>query len=777
VRATNAASINTILPADPPIRLFLMINTFETGGSERQFTVLAQNLTPPQFETHLGCIKRRGPLAHNFPDAPQFPLGGSLFGWQSLRTRLSLSRHLRHNRIQLAHAFDFYANLTLIPAAKLARVPVVIGSHRQLGDLMTPAQFRAQAAAFRWCDAVVCNSQAAADRLIAAGLSPNKIAVIGNALPAEAFTAVPAALPKRPGALRVGMVARMNHRYKNHSGFLRIAAQVHQRMPNAEFLLVGDGPLRQELEREAASLGLGASAIFLGDRQDMPAVLASLDVAVLTSDSESLSNVILEAMAAGLPVVAYDVGGNSELLNHQRGAFIPADHEGSFADAVQKLLAHSALRQQLGRNGRQFAQENFSLDRVRQRYVELYATLLQKKRRRRVPYPSAYFAEGWETAPKLRTGGDFPASKEGSAKRLRVSIVAPSLRYVGGQAVQADLLMRLWQNDPDVEVRFLAVDPPLPGPLAWAERIPGLRTILREPIYFWHLWRGLKDVGIAHIFSASYWSFLLAPAPAWFFARLRGKKSIVNYRSGEARDHLQRFRSAKVVLSRVDKIVVPSGYLVDVFREFGLPAVVVPNLVDPSQFRYRERAPLRPRLVCTRGFSKYYSVDVVVKAFAEVKKEYSDAQLDLVGGGRLEGDVRKLVADMNLTGVNFTGVASRQEIGKHYDEADIFINASWLDNMPLSVIEAFAAGTPVVTTSPECMPYLVQHERSGLLSPVGDERALAANVIRLLRDPALAARLARNAHDEAQKYTWEAVRDQWLNVYCGLSSGHCGPGR
>ncbi len=128
------------------------------------------------------------------------------------------------------------------------------------------------------------------------------------------------------------------------------------------------------------------------------------------------------------------------------------------------------------------------------------------------------------------------------------------------------------------------------------------------------------------------------------------------------------------------------------------------QLVDLSQFRYRERAPLRPRLVCTRGFSKYYSVDVVVKAFAEVKKEYPEAQLDLVGGGRLEGDIRKLVADMNLTGVNFTGVASRQEIGKYYDEADIFINASWLDNMPLSVIEAFASGTPVVTTSPECMP-------------------------------------------------------------------------
>jgi len=387
VGATNAASINASRPADPPISLFLMINTFETGGSERQFTLLAQNIGAPAFQLHLGCVSHRGPLAAHFADVPQFPLGGSLFGWKSLRTRLSLSRHLRHHRVQVAHAFDFYANLTLIPAARFARVPVVIGSHRQLGDLMTPAQFRAQHAAFRWCDAVVCNSKAAADRLIATGLAPDKIAVIGNALPAEAFTATPALLPKRPGAARVGMVARMNHRYKNHSGFLRIAAQVHrniahQRMPDAEFVLVGDGPLRPELEKEASSLGLGASAIFLGDRQDMPAVLASLDVAVLTSDSESLSNVILEAMAAGLPVVAYSVGGNSELLSHQRGALIPAGNETSFADAVEKLLADSALREQLGRNARQFANENFSLDRVRQRYEELYVTLLQKMRRR-----------------------------------------------------------------------------------------------------------------------------------------------------------------------------------------------------------------------------------------------------------------------------------------------------------------------------------------------------------------------------------------------------------
>jgi len=367
--------------AHPPVSLFLMTNTFETGGSERQFVLLAQNLRPEYFQLHAGCIRRLGSFADGFGDVPEFRLGGSLYGWRSLATRLRLSRHLRRNRVQIAHAFDFYTNLTLVPAARLARVPVLIGSHRQLGDLLTPAQFRAQAEAFRWCDGVVCNSLAGANRLAAAGLSRDKLFVIGNALPAEAFLAAPAALPRRPGVLRVGMVARMNARYKNHSGFLRVAARIHQPLPEIEFLLAGDGPLRPEVEQEAQTLGLGAHVLFLGDRRDIPSVLASMDVAVLTSDSEGLSNVILEAMAASVPVVAYDVGGNAELVNEQRGALVAAGDETGFADAVERILVESSLRQQLGLNARKFAEETFSLERVRNRYEELYAALLRKKGR------------------------------------------------------------------------------------------------------------------------------------------------------------------------------------------------------------------------------------------------------------------------------------------------------------------------------------------------------------------------------------------------------------
>lgn len=378
--ATNAARITTKHSTHPPISLFLMINTFETGGSERQFAVLARNASPDRFEVHLGCVNPRGELAGEIGEVAAFPLGQSLFGWKSLRARLKLRRYFLENRVKVAHAFDFYANLTMIPAARLARVPVVIGSHRQLGDLMTPAQFRAQAAAFRFCDAVVCNSLAGADRLAAAGLAREKLVVIGNALPAAAFEAAMPALARISGRLRVGMVARMNAHYKNHAGFLRIAREVHSRVPEVEFVLAGDGPLRPEIERQAAVLGLGERSTFLGDRRDVPAVLASLDVAVLTSDSEGLSNVILEAMAANLPVVAYNVGGNAELVNEQRGALVAAGNESEFANAICGLLSDAERRQTLGANARQFAQTNFGLDRVCRQYEELYSRLLERKR-------------------------------------------------------------------------------------------------------------------------------------------------------------------------------------------------------------------------------------------------------------------------------------------------------------------------------------------------------------------------------------------------------------
>src|ERR1700722_16402329 len=397
--------------------IFLMINSLETGGTERQFVEIARAMKNDGSRVELGCLQKKGPFLDGLGELYQSPLGGSLYGLRSLRSRWQLVRHLQKSHFGGAHAFDFYANLMLIPAAKLARVPVVIGSHRQLGDLLTAKQFHAQLAMFRLCDRVVCNSGAAADRLAQAGLPERKLVVVGNGLPASAFAETAPALARCEGVLRVGMIARMNAAYKNHSMFLRAAARAHRKFSNLEIVLVGDGPLRPELEREAADLGLQGSVIFLGDRRDISAAFACMDVSVVPSISESLSNVMLESMAAGVPVVATAVGGNIELASDGRALLVPPEDEEALAAGLEKVLADQGLRAEMGRRARRFAQENFSMEQVRRQYLGVYAEVLAGKGKNF----------------NKTAGRNLKANPSRAGSRIRVAVVAPSLSYVGGQ--------------------------------------------------------------------------------------------------------------------------------------------------------------------------------------------------------------------------------------------------------------------------------------------------------------------------------------------------------
>ncbi len=358
--------------------IFLMTETLQTGGTERQFSLAARALQQ-EFDVHLGCVSRSGSFVEEVGDIAEFPTGSSMFGPTALRSGRALKQHLRDQGVVLAHAFDFYTNLMLVPAARAARVPVVIGSQRQLGDLLSPAKRWVQSTAFRLCDAVVCNCQAAADLLHSHGLSTSKLVVIPNYVPTEAFAQAAPALPKNPGTVRIGMVARMNHAVKNHPLLLRAFAAVAKRYP-VELVLAGDGPLKPSLEQLAGNLGINDRVLFLGDRRDIPAVLASLDIAVLTSDSEALSNAILESMAAELPVVATRVGGNVELVEEGKTGmlFTPGSTE-QLAAAFELLIRSPELRRQLGHEGRSRVIADYHMDVVLKQFRTLYETLLKEK--------------------------------------------------------------------------------------------------------------------------------------------------------------------------------------------------------------------------------------------------------------------------------------------------------------------------------------------------------------------------------------------------------------
>jgi glycosyltransferase involved in cell wall biosynthesis len=351
------------------------------------------------------------------------------------------------------------------------------------------------------------------------------------------------------------------------------------------------------------------------------------------------------------------------------------------------------------------------------------------------------------------------------SERLRVAFVAPSLEILGGQAVQANRLLSAWRGDPDIEAWLVPVNPEPPRLLRFARRIKYLRTVVNELTYLPLLVREIARADVLHVFSASYSSFLLAPLPAMLIGRAMGKPVVLNYRSGEAPDNLQGSAIARRTIKRVDKNIVPSRFLVDVFRGFGIDATVVPNIVDLERFRFRERTPLRPRLVSTRNFEALYNVAATIRAFKIVQDRWPEASLTLVGGGGQESDLRALVAELGLRHVSFVGRVSPEAIAGYYAANDIYIQSPNIDNMPTSVLEAFASGLPVVSTEAGGVPAILTHGVHGLLAPLADYDTLGRHVLRLLADPDYARALARTAFATCDGCTWPKVRDQWVRAY------------
>ncbi|HJR41093.1 MAG TPA: glycosyltransferase family 4 protein [Gemmatimonadaceae bacterium] len=354
-----------------------------------------------------------------------------------------------------------------------------------------------------------------------------------------------------------------------------------------------------------------------------------------------------------------------------------------------------------------------------------------------------------------------------TSRRVRVCLVAPSMDILGGQSVQARLLLERLRDSPHVSVSLLPINPRLPPGLRWLQRIKYVRTVVTSIAYVASLLRRLPACDVVHAFSASYWSFVLAPLPAMVIARMYGKRVVLNYHSGQAEDHFTRWRRVVMPAMRLPhEIVVPSGYLVAVFARFGLRARALPNFVETEELPFRARTPLRPVLLANRNFEPHYNVSCVLRAFAMVRSRRPDARLIVAGDGSERELLRSLTRELKLEGVEFTGPVSPARMAELYEASDIYVNASDIDNMPLSILEAFASGLPVVTTDAGGIPYVVTHERTALMVPRGDASGLALAVLRLLDDEVLAQRLIASGRAECDaRYTWRAVRSQWEEFY------------
>ena len=376
--------------------------------------------------------------------------------------------------------------------------------------------------------------------------------------------------------------------------------------------------------------------------------------------------------------------------------------------------------------------------------------------------------KGAQTQIEPDSAGSFGAA----AQSLRILIVAPSFDILGGQAVQAARLINGLKSEPSLEIGFLPINPRLPGVLRKLQSIKYVRTIVTSIWYVARLLARVRGYDVIHVFSASYFSFLLAPTPAILIGKLYGKKVVLNYHSGEAEDHLRRWRSAISTIRLADEIAVPSEYLVRVFSQFGLHAQAIFNTIEGFQFR--ERQPLRPVFLSNRNLEPHYGVDCVLRAFGAIQHSFPEARLTVAGDGSQRRSLEQLSQELDLRNVAFTGQIAHENVAALYADADIFLNGSEIDNQPLSLLEAFACGLPVVTTNAGGISYIVTHERTGLLVERGHYAAMAREAIRLIGDATLAGCLTRQAREECRKYRWEAVRDQWLSLYQSLAKNNVG---
>lgn len=350
---------------------------------------------------------------------------------------------------------------------------------------------------------------------------------------------------------------------------------------------------------------------------------------------------------------------------------------------------------------------------------------------------------------------------------IRVCLVAPGF-MTGGQAVEARTLLEGFAEDPEVHVELQPIDPKLPTFLA---AIPGLRTLCRMPLYHVGLLRRILRADVVHVFTAAFWPFLLTTTPAILYGRLLGRPVILNYRDGRARDHLK-YAPVRWILRRATVLVFPSGFLRDLFAEFGLNGHVISNVVDTRRFVFRHRDPIRPVLISARLLEELYAVENSILAFELVRQAHAEARLIIVGDGDRRPALEAIVRERGIAGVEFVGRVSHAEMGQWFDRADIMVNSSRIDNMPHCLIEAFAAGLPVVTTPSGGIPYIVQDGVNGLHVPVDDPKAMADAVGTLLVDVASTDQMvAAGLREVHTRYSWNAARAEWSTLYHHLG-GH-----
>ena len=349
----------------------------------------------------------------------------------------------------------------------------------------------------------------------------------------------------------------------------------------------------------------------------------------------------------------------------------------------------------------------------------------------------------------------------------KIALVGPLPPPQGGMANQTKQLARLLEGE-GAGVNVVRTNAPYQPRLI--EGVRGVRALFRFVPYLRALHRAARDATLFHVMANSGWAWHLFAAPALYVAHTSGVPVVLNYRGGDAERFFTRsYRTVERSLRWADDVVVPSQFLKDVFEKFGARARVVPNVIDRDRFRPSSTGSSNgtgPRVLIARNLEPIYDIETGIRAFATLLKSFGDATLDVAGSGPERKRLEALTGELGLTdAVRFLGRVDNEDMPKLYAAADIALNTSLVDNMPISVLEALASGVPVVSTDVGGVPALVEDEREALLVPPRDPERMARTLASLWRSPEKRSALRDAGLEKARTFGWDVVREQWAEVY------------
>ena len=364
----------------------------------------------------------------------------------------------------------------------------------------------------------------------------------------------------------------------------------------------------------------------------------------------------------------------------------------------------------------------------------------------------------------MRAGCNSAASQtqeRSPFETVRVCHVGPHLPRKGGVSIQTHLTEDGLRRDGAEVISIDTILHKLSHPLL----LP-LRMLLQPIATALAFLKVGRKCDVVHLQACSWWGFLPVVICAPINKLLFKKRLIITFHGARGHLFLDRYHLAAMPFLRLaDEVVVVSPELQGAFKKYGIDARVVGIIINLDAFRFRERPQVRPNIVWMRHLEEMYDPLTALRVFAEVKKQIPEATITFIGGGSLRSQMDQLIEEGALTDVFFTGPLSHQQMAEEFDKADIFLNTSKNDAKPAALLEASAAGLPIVTTAAGGIPDMVEDGTNAVIAPVGDVDALATEVVAVLRDPQRACRLGNAARENAEAYRWSNYSRELAKLY------------